>query len=353
MPVFIADTPIAAVYHGAVNVTAAWAHVTPIAIGATVNTLHSTQAYLFDQRGVGNLYGTQNYLFDQRGVGNLYGTQNYLFDQRGVGNLYGTPVPLPWSLASASYVQNVSVADQGNSQTGIFFNTDGTKMYVLAVISGSVNEYNLSVAWDISTATYSQRFDTLSQEPGQTGIYFKPDGTKMYLVGYSTDHVNEYNLSVAWDISTAVYAQRFSVELRDTNSWGLFFKPDGTKMYVSGRSADAVDEYNLSVAWDISTAAYAQNFSVAAQADWPAGLFFKSDGTKMYVVDYSADLVNEYNLSSAWDISTAAYNYALNISGQIVSPFGLFFKPDGTKMYVVDYSSLTVNEYAVGSPSAT
>jgi len=58
---------------------------------------------------------------------------------------------------------------------------------------------------------------------------------------------------------------RFSVAAQETNPSGMFFKPDGTKMYVIGFTGDDVNEYDLSTAWDITTASYLQNFSVAAQ----------------------------------------------------------------------------------------
>jgi hypothetical protein len=59
---------------------------------------------------------------------------------------------------------------------------------------------------------------------------------------------------------------------------------------------DDVNEYSLSVAWDISTASYVQAFSVAAQVQNPAGLFFNSDGDKMYMAGFYSSTVNEYSL---------------------------------------------------------
>jgi hypothetical protein len=76
----------------------------------------------------------------------------------------------------------------------------------------------------------------------------------------------------------------------------LFFKPDGLKMYIVGSTGDDVNEYDLSTAWDISTASYLQNFSVEAQAALPTDLFFKPDGLKMYILDNGGDAVYEYDL---------------------------------------------------------
>ena len=48
-------------------------------------------------------------------------------------------------------------------------------------------------------------------------------------------------------------------------------------------------------AWDVSSAVFLQNFSVAAQEVVPQGLFFKPDGLKMYVVGSGGDDVNAYD----------------------------------------------------------
>ena len=229
-----------------------------------------------------------------------------------------------------------SIAAQETEGSDVFFKPDGTKMYVLGFTGDDVNEYTLSTAWDTSTASYTQAFSVAAQETAPGGLFFKPDGTKMYVTGFSGDDVNEYSLSTAWDVSTSSYIQSFSVAGQDTAPRTTFFKPDGTKMYVVGASGQDINEYSLSTAWDISTASYAQNFSVAAQETAPWGLFFKSDGTKMYVVGSTGDDVNEYDLSTAWDISTASYLQSFSVDGLFLSPGGLFFKDDGTQMFIVD-----------------
>jgi len=252
-----------------------------------------------------------------------------------------------WDISTASYVQNFLVSAQDSAPSGLFFKPDGTKMYVLGDNGRDVNEYDLSTAWDISSASYVQNFLVSAQDTAPTGLSFKPDGTKMYVLGLSGRDVNEYDLSTAWDISSASYVQNFLVSAQDTAPYGLFFKPDGTKMYVLGDSGNVVNEYDLSTAWDISTASYVQNFLVSAQETAPRDIFFKPDGTKMYVLGNAGRDVNEYDLSTAWDISSASYVQNFLVSAQDTAPTGLFFKPDGTKMYVLGDSGNVVNEYSL------
>jgi DNA-binding beta-propeller fold protein YncE len=255
----------------------------------------------------------------------------------------------PWNVSSASYVQIFSVAAQETTPNDIFFKPDGTKMYVIGSTGDDVNEYTLSDPWNVSSASYVQIFSVAAQETAPTGIFFKPDGTKMYVIGSTGDDVNEYTLSDPWNVSTASYVQVFSVNTEETTPTGIFFKPDGTKMYVIGQTGDDVNEYTLSDPWNVSSASYVQIFSVAAQETAPTGIFFNPDGTRMYVLGDTNDFVSEYTLGTAWNVSTASYVQNFSVAAEETVPTGIFFKPDGTKMYVIGSTGDDVNEYSLGT----
>jgi len=258
-----------------------------------------------------------------------------------------------WDISTASHAQSLDIINEEASPQGVFFKPDGAKMYVVGTISDGVLEYSLGTAWDVSTASWDEPASSFlsvkTQDGTPRGVFFKPDGTKMYFVGATQDRVNEYTLSTAWDISTASYIQNFSVNSQDTAPEDIFFKSDGTKMYLIGRTGDAIYEYTLSTAWDISTASYIQNFSVATEEIFPTGLFFKSDGTKVYVTGDSGDDINEYSLSTAWDISTASYDQNFSVATEDVSPTGVFFKDDGTKMLVAGNDGDAIYEYTLST----
>jgi hypothetical protein len=127
--------------------------------------------------------------------------------------------------------------------------------------TSAVFQYTLSTAWDVSTASYaSKTFAVGTQAPSPRGPFFSPDGAKMWVVnatGASTSAVFQYTLSTAWDVSTASYASKtFAVGTQAPRSWGLFFSPDGTKMWVANStsaSSSAVFQYTLSTPNPIST----------------------------------------------------------------------------------------------------
>jgi len=252
-----------------------------------------------------------------------------------------------WSYDSVSF----SVASQEAEPGGIAFNNDGTKMYIVGVNGDDVNQYTLSTAFDISTASFdSVTFSVASQDTSPLDIAFNNDGTKMYIAGGTGDDINEYALSTAFAISTASFTTNFSVSSQDTPQV-VTFNNDGTKMFICGSSSDTVFQYSLTTAFDISTASYdSVSFSVASQEATPNGLAFNNDGTKMYITGASGDDVNQYTLSTAFDLSTASFDsVTFSVSSQEISPEGIVFNNDGTKMYIVGLGSGTVYQYSTGS----
>ena len=241
------------------------------------------------------------------------------------------------------------VSSEETIPNGIFFKTNGTKMYVIGRQYDKVHEYDLSTAWDTTTASLNQSFSVNSQAPAPQGLFFKSDGTKMYITGSTNDAVHEYDLTTGWDVSTASFNQSFSVATQLATPNAVFFKDDGTKMYSTGNTSDAVFEYDLSTAWDVSTSSYSQSFSVASQETAPRGLSFKDDGTKMYVCGSSGDDINEYDLSTAWDVSTASYSQNFYVGTQEVNLEGMFFKPNGTAFWITGNIHDNVYKYSIRS----
>ena len=73
-------------------------------------------------------------------------------------------------------------------------------------------------------------------------------------------------------------------------------------MFVVGSAGRDVNEYTLSTGFDVSTASFVDSFSVSGQEINPVGLAFNNDGTKMFVVGYAGKDVNEYTLSTGFDV---------------------------------------------------
>jgi 6-phosphogluconolactonase (cycloisomerase 2 family) len=259
-----------------------------------------------------------------------------------------------YNLSAASYdSKSFSVNAQEGVPSSVAISADGTKMYAAGGANSTVFQYTLSTAFDISTASYaSKSFSLTSQESNVGSITFKPDGTKMYIVGSGNDTVYQYTLSTAWDISTASYASKsLSVNAQSSNPRGISFKPDGTKMYIVGLISDSVFQYTLSTAWDMATASYAsKTISVSSQDTNPQGIAMKSDGTEMYIVGSTNDKIYQYTLSTVWDISTASYDSVfLSVASQDTLPTDLTIGNEGTKIYLMGGGNDIVYQYSFGS----
>ena len=58
----------------------------------------------------------------------------------------------------------------------------------------------------------------------------------------------------------------------------------------------------------------------------------------MFIADAgSGDDINEYTLTTGFDVSTASFVDALDVSGQDSRPCGIRFNNDGTKLYVTGF----------------
>jgi sugar lactone lactonase YvrE len=101
-------------------------------------------------------------------------------------------------------------------------------------------------AWDISTADFIGTEYVGGQETFPRALYIKPDGTGFYVTGSAGDDVNQYSVSVPWRLLISSYVRKFSISAQETSPGGIFFKPDGTVMYVSGSSGDDINQYSLS-----------------------------------------------------------------------------------------------------------
>ncbi len=152
----------------------------------------------------------------------------------------------------------------------------------------------------------------------------------------------------AWDVTAASYVQAFVVSSEQNNVYDVSFKADGTKMFVMGGSPFRINQYSLSTAWDISTSSAipGTHTTVANQR----GMHFKEDGTVMYIADAGSDIIRAYTLSTAWDVSTSSQTSFLVITLQDTGIQDVSLKSDGTKMYVLGGSENKVFQYSLPTP---
>jgi len=233
----------------------------------------------------------------------------------------------------------------------VFLTLDGSNVFV-ADWGNYVNRFSLPVPWQLSGVTFVQSFSVAAQEALLTSAFFKPDGLKMYVAGFSGNDITEYALTSAWDMSTATHIGQTS--LQTSSPRVVRFSPDGLRMYIlhrlagsgSGYEEARVAQYDLATAWDVSSASHVRNFNFPSGSTGtghlqPSSFTMKADGASMfYAASFSQNLF-EYELSDPWNVSTATYRRA----GYVGYLGGICFGNDGASCYLGSSIGLDVNEY--------
>ena len=280
-------------------------------------------------------------------------TPELTIDPGAVRDTSGNLIVGTFDVSTAAFVYLFDVSGQEQYPTGMAFSNDGLKMFVVGTDGNDISEYTLTTPFDLSTASYAgngERFSVSGQEGSPTGMAFSNDGAKMFVVGWDNDDINEYTLSTPFDVSTAAFVYLFDVSMQEGSPTGMAFSNDGTKMFVVGWDNANINEYTLSTPFDVSTAAFVYLFDVSMQEGAPTGMAFSNDGTKMFVVGDDGNDISEYTLSTPFDVSTATFaNVIFSVSMQETVPTGMAFSNDGAKMFVIGAVGDDINEYTLSS----
>ena len=233
-------------------------------------------------------------------------------------------------------------------------------MYIVGEDGDDVNEYNLSTNFDVSTASFVDSYsfrtpDNLEAKP--TTVKFNNDGTKMFIIGRGSKDMNEFILTTAYDISTASHETQLPFDDTDDEPNGFDFNNDGTMLYITGSENESMYQFSLNVAFDLSegvnllrTVDLPALHDEGANEDEPFNIEFNLDGTRMFVVGTKGNDINQYTLSIGFNISTASFDGGLNLNTEAANPSGVAFSNSGLKMYIVGTTSDEVNEYHLKCP---
>jgi hypothetical protein len=334
-----------------VNTSVAATEVSNIEFDETPVTANANVNFQIGKRG-NNFPLENNYRIASFSVGNGYLTDDQAIAITKQLETRHNRLYTAYNVLNASYdSKSFNIASEGTAPQDMFFNADRTKMFVLDAVNRKVFQYSVSDATDISTASYDTKsFDTSGETTSPTGVFIKADGTKMYVLDGGTDVIYQYSLSTAWDISTASYdSVSFSISGQDTDAQDIFVKADGTKFYIVGNNTDIIYQYSMSVAFDLSTASYdSKSFSIASEETAPKGMVIDPSGTRLLVTGSTGDDINQYSLGTAHDISTAGYDGILfSVAAQDTIPNDVVFSNDGYKFYIIGNANDTIYQYSV------
>jgi hypothetical protein len=192
--------------------------------------------------------------------------------------------------------------------------------------------------------------------PASIQPFVDPSGTRLYIPEYNNKKIRQLSMSSANDLSSTISNVGVSSAL--TTSFTDFqMSSDGTKAYIMYNTS--VIQYNLSTAWDITTmATIGQTLNVLVPSGgYTRAMHFTPDGTELIVmtIDTSPNQINliKYPLSTAFTLSSAGSPTTSDITStgpsSAAASNGLFVLEDaGTIHYVVASSGNDDTRYEDG-----
>ena len=262
--------------------------------------------------------------------------------------------------ATSLWVQNLLINTEETRPRGLTFSNDGTKMFVIGFqqnnssSSGDANddihEYTLSTPFNISTASY---VDSLAMADNkETSIKFNNDGSKLFVTGDKNNKVQEFSLTANFNLSSATLESVFVTSNEEGTPFGIDFNNDGTMMYITGHENDSIHQYELAVGFDLSEGVtLLRSQDLSAQDIEPSSIEFNTDGTRMFIIGTRDNVVDQYDLSTGFDISTLSHVGFLKLNSEQYNPSGIAFSPSGLKMIITGYQETAeVNEYTLNCP---
>lgn len=203
--------------------------------------------------------------------------------------------------------------------TGIRFDSTGTKMYLVGASTPTVYQFTLGTAWNLDTAVYTKKATVSVTQTSSNfeDLYFNSSGTKLYILNSGADLVMQYSLSTPWEIDTVNYYREatFAVSTQETAPYAMFFNPAGTVLYICGSIGDDINQYTVSTPWDLgSTVTYQKVSTTVTQEGTPTGIAFSTSGDRLYVIGTTSDAVHQYSLTTAYDVGAITYQKSFGLA---------------------------------------
>ena len=255
-----------------------------------------------------------------------------------------------------------------------------------------IDEYNLSIPFDASSGTYAgddERcelntglLDTIGHNPFD--FFFSNDGMYFYFAnravgGTLKNNVLRFDLTVPFDISTCSYSQRTSHLLTDANRnnslagddelgdnaggnrlMAVSLSNDGKKMFIVTYFGFVL-EFDLSTPYDITSPSVNNDAGIdlSSHVSNPMSIEFSEDGKRFFVSNHNSDRVVQISLNAPFDTSSHTVDGFVNLNttgfGRMDQMRHATFSKNGMIMYISNDDSGThkidqIYEFSLACP---
>lgn len=230
-----------------------------------------------------------------------------------------TPFDIETGSVSSSQIVTMSGLGQiagddfGNESSpyGLFFRRDGLKFYIVGTTQDAVACFNLSIAWDLSSViTFDSKKSLVNSNnasgggftPAARQVFFKPDGSRFYVVEDSYENLLEFSIPSGeeWSLTNATQVGN-SLDLDGTlssdlaNPKSIYIEPTGVKVFIHTSGTNRVYELEMTTAWDLSTLSMTGRDIDTDLTTSPSSVTFSEDSKYMYVCGVGADKILRYS----------------------------------------------------------
>ena len=258
--------------------------------------------------------------------------------------------------ASSYASKTLTIGDRGNPR-GACISSDGTRLITTHLSSSQhwFNQYNFGTAFDVtSIGTVQEEYQTSATiQNYMTGVVIN---NALDWISYDPYHTSNYysqELSTAGDISTAGTIQTDTCTRsggeRTSNSQHLSHNEDTLFLQY-----DNLKAISLSTAGDLSSGSgCGTSYSLSGiKTDMGGNLYstkFNNDGTKFYGGGEGNGTVVQYDLSTAYDISTRGSVTTFDFSSTIgdVDIRYMQFNTDQTHFFIYDNTNYKVWDFSL------
>ena len=290
----------------------------------------------------------------------------------------------PWDVRTATIGFYLELGNSYDGNYAFTMRPDGKAFYLFSDDIDSVLEYQISSSVSqpfeltgvnpslVSAATipaptkYQNPSEVDGSPPDENhvnGIWWRPDGRRIYLLGQTTDSILQYKITGSdYDIGSMQFEKQLDISAQDNSPMALTFDGSGTQMFHGGEQNDKIYQYQLSQSWDIGTAVfvastgsrYYNSSGVITTEAEPNALFIHPDRSTLYMAGHGSDGISTYSLTAA----SSSYYKKTDIFGNVNFEGGnTKFKPGGnltisSSLNISDWSEVNVNAH-INMPSSS
>jgi len=192
---------------------------------------------------------------------------------------------------------------------------------------------------ELENAIFTDNQGTTAPSAPTSTFTLKPDGTELYTI--EGDEVKTFPLAIPYDPdSIGAVIRSFDLSSDDVAPVGISFQQgefEGTKMFIGGQDGKVMLAYTLPIPFDTdSIVASPASLSLSAITGTLVDSTFSRDGDFLFAASQNPSIVFSFPLPTPWDITSNVSNTSFDPSLGLNNLFGIDFKPQGDKMYLID-----------------